>query len=41
VSLLFGYNAVAVERESSGGAKHLSVFEFKGEKVSKIVEYWR
>ncbi len=35
-----GGNAVAVERRENGGAIHLSVFEFRGDKVSRIVEYW-
>ncbi|GAB5537489.1 MAG: hypothetical protein Rubg2KO_37380 [Rubricoccaceae bacterium] len=35
-----GRNAVAVERRENGGAIHLSVFEFRGAKVSRIVEYW-
>jgi len=41
VSTISGYNGIAVEREEIGGAKHLAVFEFNGDKVSRIVEYWR
>jgi hypothetical protein len=35
-----GKNAVAVERRENSGAIRLSVFEFEGYKVSKIIEYW-
>ena len=43
-SVIPGYNGIAVEREeiSKGQAKrHLAVFEFRGDKVSKIIEYWK
>lgn len=36
-----GRNAIAVERRERGGAIHLTVFEFAGTKVSRIVEYWK
>lgn len=39
-----GYNAVAVERQEVHNGvvqRHLAVFEFRGDKVSKIVEYWK
>lgn len=39
-----GYNGIAVEREESSRGKaqrHLAVFEFKQDKVSKITEYWK
>lgn len=37
-----GHGAAAVERlEVKSGKIHLSVFEFKGDKVSRIVEYWK
>ncbi|MCT6698398.1 hypothetical protein [Rheinheimera sp. 4Y26] len=39
-----GYNAVAVQRmEMQQGAvhHHLAVFEFRGDKVSRIIEYWQ
>ena len=35
-----GRNAIAVERRERGGARHLTVFEFEGPDVSKIIEYW-
>ncbi|MFN4116734.1 MAG: hypothetical protein ACK4F7_09605 [Inhella sp.] len=40
--ILVGLNAAAVERvEQPSGQVHLSVFEFKGDKISKITEYWK
>lgn len=39
-----GYNAVAVQRvEMQQGVAHhhLAVFEFRGDKVSRIIEYWQ
>lgn len=44
VSLIPGLNAIAVERQEKhkGELKnHLAVFEFRGDKVSKIIEYWK
>ncbi|HYD80535.1 MAG TPA: hypothetical protein VEC06_12065 [Paucimonas sp.] len=42
LNILPGLNAAAVERlELDSGKVHLSVFEFKGKKVSKITEYWK
>lgn len=42
LSVMTGLNAAAVERlEVKSGKIHLSVFEFNGDKVSKIVEYWK
>ncbi|MFC6633142.1 hypothetical protein [Microbulbifer taiwanensis] len=39
--VLPGFGAAAVERlEVASGKTHLSVFEFEGNKVSKIIEYW-
>lgn len=39
--ILPGFGAAAVERlEVASGKIHLSVFEFEGNKVSKIIEYW-
>ncbi|WP_250458724.1 hypothetical protein [Microbulbifer litoralis] len=39
--ILPGSDAAAVERlEVASGNIHLSVFEFEGDKVSKIIEYW-
>lgn len=40
--ILTGHNAAAVERlELASGQTHLTVFEFSGDKVSRIVEYWQ
>ncbi len=41
VSYLAGLNTVAVQRKESSGVIHLAVFEFDGDKVSKITEYWQ
>lgn len=42
LNIIPGLNAAAVERlELNNGKIRLTVFEFKGEKVSKIVEYWK
>lgn len=44
VTLIPGLNAIAVERQEKhkGELKnHLAVFEFQGDKVSKIIEYWK
>ncbi|MCK7595622.1 nuclear transport factor 2 family protein [Pseudomarimonas salicorniae] len=42
VNMIVGLNAAAVERvESKSGKHHLSVFEFEGDKVSRITEYWK
>ncbi|TQF67386.1 nuclear transport factor 2 family protein [Pseudoalteromonas luteoviolacea] len=44
ISMIAGYNAVSVERQQiHEGQKenHLTVFEFKGDKVSRIIEYWK
>ncbi len=41
VSMIVGLNAVAVQRKEKDGDLHLAVFEFKGDKVSKITEYWK
>lgn len=42
VQVIPGLNAAAVERVETGSSKHhLSVFEFKDGKVSKITEYWK
>lgn len=42
VQMIAGHQAVAVERvESPSGKHHLTVFEFKGKKLAKIVEYWK
>lgn len=37
-----GLRAAAVERlEVASGQRHLAVFEFEGDKVARISEYWR
>lgn len=44
LTLIPGLNAIAVERQEKhkGELKnHLAVFEFRGDKVSKIIEYWK
>lgn len=44
VSMIPGYNGIAVERQENWKgriANHLAVFEFRGYKVSKIIEYWK
>ncbi|RJG21178.1 hypothetical protein D3872_07215 [Massilia cavernae] len=42
LNILTGLNAAAVERlEVKSGKVHLTVFEFKGDKISKITEYWK
>ncbi|MCF2855977.1 hypothetical protein L1286_00710 [Pseudoalteromonas sp. SMS1] len=44
ISMIAGHNAVSVERQQIHDGKqerHLTVFEFKGEQVSKIIEYWK
>ncbi|MBU1618388.1 MAG: hypothetical protein KJ556_02690 [Gammaproteobacteria bacterium] len=44
ISQIPGYNAIAVERQEKhkGVVKnHLAVFEFRQDKVTKIIEYWK
>lgn len=44
ISQMPGYNGVAVERQEvhKGVVKnHLAVFEFRENKVTKIIEYWK
>lgn len=42
LNVMTGLNAAAVERlEVESGEVHLSVFEFKDEKVSRVIEYWK
>jgi hypothetical protein len=42
LNIMTGRNAAAVERlETASGKVHLAVFEFKGESVSKVTEYWK
>ncbi|QGX39154.1 nuclear transport factor 2 family protein [Permianibacter aggregans] len=42
LQILPGLNAAAVQRrEQRSGKIHLTLFEFKDDKISKIVEYWQ
>lgn len=42
VNIIPGLNAAAVEKQViKSGKTHLAVFEFKGEKIAKITEYWK
>ena len=44
VTQIPGYNGIAVERQEvhKGVVKnHLAVFEFREDKVTKIIEYWK
>lgn len=41
IQTMTGLNAISVLRKQDDGEIHLSVFEFRGSKVSKIIEYWR
>lgn len=42
MNVMLGLNAAAVERlETKSGKIHLTIFEFKQDKVSKIIEYWK
>ncbi|OHU96238.1 hypothetical protein [Pseudoalteromonas byunsanensis] len=44
VTMIAGHDAVSVERQQIHEGKtenHLTVLEFKGQKVSKIIEYWK
>lgn len=42
VQVLPGLNAAAVQRrEFPSGQLHLTVFEFKGGQVAKVIEYWQ
>ena len=44
VSTIPGYNGIAVERQETHKgvtSKHLAVFEFRDDKVVKIIEYWK
>ena len=44
VAQMPGYNAIAVERQEvhNGVVKHhLAVFEFRHDKVTQIIEYWK
>lgn len=39
-----GHNSIAVQREETHEgvtSKHLAVFEFHGDRVSRIIEYWK
>lgn len=44
VTMIVGLNAVAVERQEVHAgvtSHHLTVFEFRADKVSRIIEYWK
>ena len=44
LTVIAGHNAVAVERQEvhqGVTANHLTVFEFRADKVSRIIEYWK
>lgn len=44
VAMIPGFNSIAVQREQTYEGvtvKHLAVFEFSGDKVSRITEYWK
>lgn len=42
ISMISGHNAIALERELlDSGKKHLCVIEFKADKITRIVEYWK
>ena len=44
ISMMPGYKAIAVQREQTDKGvteSHLAVFEFTGDKISKITEYWK
>lgn len=44
VAMIVGLNAVAVERQEvheGVTSNHLTVFEFRADKVSRIIEYWK
>lgn len=43
-AMIIGLNAVAVERQEvhkGVTSNHLTVFEFRADKVSRIIEYWK
>lgn len=44
ISMIIGHNGVAVEREEIHQGlpqRHLALFEFRGDQVSRILEYWK
>ena len=44
ITMIVGLNAVAVERQEvheGVTSHHLTVFEFRADKVSRIIEYWK
>ena len=44
IGLMPGYNAIAVQRQEVHEGvtqNHLAVFEFRADKVTKIIEYWK
>ena len=40
-SYIVGVNTIAVQRLANTGILHLAVFEFTGDKIKKITEYWK
>jgi hypothetical protein len=40
-SYIVGINTIAVQRLADNGMLHLAVFEFTGERIKKITEYWK
>ncbi len=40
-SYIVGVNTIAVQRLADNGKLHLAVFEFTGDKIKKITEYWK
>lgn len=40
IQILPGLASAAVLRQTRDGKQHLAMFEFKGDKISKIKEYW-
>ncbi|WP_157953859.1 hypothetical protein [Microbulbifer sp. A4B17] len=44
ISIITGYKAVSLERQQTYKgvtSNHLSIFEFEGDQVSRIIEYWK
>ncbi len=44
IATLPGYNSIAVQRQETHEgvtSRHLAVFEFRGDQVSRIIEYWK
>ncbi|WP_444883581.1 hypothetical protein [Microbulbifer sp. PSTR4-B] len=44
ISIIAGYKAVSLERQQTYQgvtSNHLTVFEFEGDQISRIIEYWK